>query len=99
MLRTDLHPEARKEYQDALRWYRQRGRELALRFADEFEAAVQRITQAPQRWPVGDILTRRVLLHGFPFVIHYRYHEARSYVWIVAVAHTSRDPAYWHKRQ
>ena len=55
MLRIELHPEARKEYLDAVRWYRQRGRELATRFADEFESAVLRISQGPHRWPVSEM--------------------------------------------
>jgi plasmid stabilization system protein ParE len=97
--RVRFHPQAHKEYLDAVQWYSDRGGRLGHRFAQEVAAAVQRIEEAPQRWPVSEIETRRVLVHHFPYVIHYRFQATSNLIRIVAVAHTSRDPFYWRHRK
>lgn len=93
-----FHPAARREYLDALAWYTERGVHLGQQFAQEMAAAVQRIAEAPERWPSGEGLTRRVVVPRFPYLIHYRYAAQAQRVRIVAVAHSSREPTYWHRR-
>lgn len=44
----------------------------------------------------GDPMTRRILLHGFPYQIVYRLRPAE--IVIVGVAHMKRRPGYWKKR-
>jgi len=47
--------------------------------------------------PVGDDpLTRRVLVHRFPYQVVYRL--TASEILIVAVAHLKRRPGYWKDR-
>ena len=55
-----------------------------------------RIADAPRRGTPGARGTRKILLNGFPYWIHYRVLE--SEIEVVAVAHTSRDPEYWLER-
>ena len=91
-----FHPEAEAEYLEALRWYRERSPVTAVRFEAEFSRSVDKIQQAPERWPryLGD--SRRFLLHQFPFEIVYQ--SSASLVLVLAVAHGHRRPGYWRGR-
>ena len=92
-----FHPDAEAEYLEALRWYRERSPASVVRFEAEVSRSVERIEQAPQRWPRYLEDSRRLLLHQFPFEIVYQQSSA-SLVLILAVAHTHRRPGYWRDR-
>lgn len=91
-----LHPEAEREYLEAVTWYRDRSAVVASDFELAVSKAVYAIEAAPQRWPsyFGDF--RRYTLHRFPFSIVYQ--EMLSEVVVFAVAHGRRRPGYWRKR-
>jgi hypothetical protein len=46
-----LHPEAEQEYLAALAWYRGRSPLAAEEFAIAVREGIEKIRQAPQRWP------------------------------------------------
>jgi plasmid stabilization system protein ParE len=87
---------ARAEFDDAADWYegRRAGRGAA------FTAAVRQVLSAigsqPEAYPEvrGDI--REALVPGYPYAVYYR-PESRQ-ITVLAVFHTSRDPAEWHRR-
>jgi plasmid stabilization system protein ParE len=87
---------AQDEYLAALTWYSERSRSAAARFEAEVETALERIQEAPTRWPQY-IGCRRFLLHRFPFAVVYE--ESEFVIRILAVAHLHRKPAYWQHRQ
>src|ERR1700690_2403416 len=91
-----LHPEAEREYLEALGWYRDRNAVVASDFGLAVSKAVQAIEAAPQRWPSYFEEFRRYTLHRFPFGIVYQ--EMLSEVVVFAVAHGRRRPEYWRKR-
>ena len=93
-----FHAEAIVEYDAAFDWYLERSPDAALRFDDEVNRALTQIAQAPQRWAAGSHSTRRFLLRQFPFILIYRELTSGA-IQIVAVAHTSRKPGYWKRRQ
>jgi len=66
------HLEAGAEVEAAARWYRERSATAAERFVGEIKRAIERILEAPQRWPTGVRGTRKVKLPSFPFLIIYR---------------------------
>ena len=84
------------EFYDAADWYeaRRAGR------GSVFLAAVQQVLDAigakPESHPevYGDV--REALVSGFPYAVYYRIEPAQ--VTILAVFHTSRDPADWQRR-
>ncbi len=41
---------------------------------------------------------RQVLIHGWPYVIIYRYDEPNDTVIVYSVFHTSQNPAKWQQR-
>ena len=96
MIRVDFISEAAEEVQAARDWYAEQSPSAALGFVDEIAAAIERIRDAPDRWPPSVSGTRRLLVHRFPFVIFYR-RTGRS-IDIVAVAHAKRRPGYWRDR-
>ena len=46
-----FHPDAALEFEEAVRYYRARGRMLGDRFAAEVRFAIRRILETPERWP------------------------------------------------
>jgi len=91
-----FHPAAVEEALAAARWYRVRSRRAAESFVTEITQALDRIADAPQRWPADLTGTRKVRLPCFPFRIIYR--ETGETIQILAVAHAKRRPGYWSGR-
>ena len=95
-MHVDFHPAALREVEEAQAWYEERSLLAASAFLRELSVAVQRIQQAPDRYPVAEAGTRRILLDRFPFTIHYR--VTSDTLNIVAVAYQKRRPGYWSWR-
>lgn len=91
-----FHPQAEQEYLTSLRWYRERSRIAAVNFEAAFEQAVERIREAPQRWPIYFRDFRKYILRRFPFSVVYR--DLSSEIVVLAVAHARRRPGYWMDR-
>jgi plasmid stabilization system protein ParE len=91
-----FHPAARVELREARLWYEERSPLSAVAFAQEVDAAVSRIAEAPMRYPVAEHGTRRVLLDRFPYNVFYR--VGIEEIVVVAIAHQRRRPGYWSGR-
>jgi plasmid stabilization system protein ParE len=91
-----FHPAAIEEAVLAARWYRERSALAATRFVAELNEVIDRIVEAPHRWPRSERGTRKLKLPCFPFLVIYR--ELEGSVLILAVAHGSRRPGYWESR-
>jgi toxin ParE1/3/4 len=95
-MNVDFHPAALREVEDAQAWYEERSLLAATAFLHELSIAVQRIRQAPNRYPSAEAGTRRILFDRFPFTVYYRVKS--DAVNVVAVAHQKRRPGYWSSR-
>ncbi|WP_437716736.1 type II toxin-antitoxin system RelE/ParE family toxin [Sorangium sp. So ce448] len=93
---VELQPAALAEAEEAVVWYAERDSRVAGAFVAELEAALERIAEAPGRWPAHQHGTQRVRLARFPYLVVYRDEPER--VLVVAVAHAKRRPGYWRKR-
>lgn len=91
-----FHPEAGLEYREAAIFYDNRRRGLGAAFTLEVEATVERIIEAPNRWPVIEQDVRRCLTHIFPYAILYTIE--RDAILIMSVMHLRRKPDYWRNR-
>ena len=94
-----LHSEAEAELRTSVNFYRECGGDrLAERFKQHVDEAFQAILANPERFaPTRDLPeVRKFRLKHFPFALLYV--QRRDHIWIVAVAHGSRKPAYWMKR-
>jgi plasmid stabilization system protein ParE len=91
-----FHPEARKEFREAILWYRAKNPNAATEFRITVSDAVRQVARDPRRWPRYLHGTRSFVLDRFPFSIIYL--DAAEFVNIVAVAHSKRKPGYWKRR-
>jgi plasmid stabilization system protein ParE len=91
-----FHPEAAEEFEESVRFYRDRGRVLGDRFASEVRATIQKILGSPTRWRVLDEDVRLCLVRVFPYSVLYTV-EA-DFILIIAVMHGKREPGYWKHR-
>jgi plasmid stabilization system protein ParE len=96
MLRVSFHPAARQELLKYRRWYLERSDSAAAGFEREVAHAIERILEAPERYPVTMRSRRRFVLFEYPFDVIYRIRDTD--VQIMAVAHHSRRPGYWRSR-
>ena len=95
-MRHEFHPEAALEFEEAVRFYKERGRNLGKRFAREVKTTIRKIVATPERWRVLEEDVRRCLVHVFPYSVLYTI-EA-DYILVIAVAHAKRQPGYWRHR-
>lgn len=93
----DIHPLAIAEARAAHRWYLRRSARAARCFRLALEAAIQQITESPERWSTYLHGTRCRPLRRFPYIVVYR--EQPDRVQVVALAHGRRRPGYWQRRK
>jgi toxin ParE1/3/4 len=95
---TSLHADAEVELRFALEYYEEQRAGLAGEFRAEFEAAVERVRQNPQAYVVEDESgVRYCPLRRFLYTLVYVDFEER--IWVAALAHQRRRPAYWTRRR
>ncbi len=87
---------AEREYCISLRWYSERNVIAAENFDKEVDLAIQAIASDPDRFPHCDSRHQFYLLRSFPFQIVFR--KLGEDIYVVAIAHTSRNPNYWSDR-
>ncbi len=93
--RLVLGPSAQREIEEAARWYEARQQGLGQAFIHEVLAALEAIASEPNSFPLLSAPYRRKLLDRFPYGVIYKVTHERVYV--RAVAHGRRRPAYWDK--
>ena len=95
-MHVKLHPLADEELVSATDWYLARSPAAAIAFVHAMEHAVERIGEAPERYPLTSFGRRRFVLLNYPFDLVYRILE--NEVEIIAVSHHARRPGYWRNR-
>jgi len=91
-----FHPDAEKEFLEAIDYYESCQPGLGEDFYSEVNAAIQRILDFPEAWPVLDGDVRRCLTYRFPYGILYSMEKQNIY--ILAIMHLRRAPNYWISR-
>lgn len=92
----EFHPEAERELDESMCRYEWDVPGLGRRFADEVERAVEVLLEHPDIGARVDDDLRHLVLRKFPFSVVYG--TAPGLVYIVAIAHSSREPGYWRSR-
>src|SRR4051812_47276820 len=95
-MRVRFHPAAAAEVERAQAWYEDRSVLAAAGFLQELTRAIQRMRIAPERHPVAEHGTRRIVLEQYPFTVFYV--TRREEIFVIAVAHQKRRPGYWADR-
>lgn len=87
---------AESEFRHAVEWYESQRRELGAAFVNEVQIVLDNISNHPLQYPIVNGDVRGAMLNRFPFCIYFRMKPDR--VTVIAVFHTSRDPASWQTR-
>jgi plasmid stabilization system protein ParE len=98
-----IHPAAELEAEEAADWYGERSPALAVEFARQYAQVIDVIVEKPRMYGLADdappgVECRNALRLGrFPFRIVYAL-PSDDEIYVVAVAHHNRRPAYWQDR-
>lgn len=87
---------ARREFDEAVDWYDQQRAGLGSEFIEEVNRVFEGLCAHPERFAVVHEDLREALVRRFPYAVYYRVEPDQ--VVVVAVIHTSRDPAAWQSR-
>ncbi len=87
---------AKYELDDAAEYYDLKVPGLGLRFLEEVKHGIRRILEYPNAWALEKEDIRRYVLHKFPYKILYS--NEKTYIYIIAIAHSHRRPNYWVER-
>lgn len=90
--------EATEELLAATQWYDSEREGLGDELLTEIHNALTSIQETPTLWPIisGSRGARRFVCQRFPYIVYYLVRN--DAIWIVAIAHSSRQPGYWHYR-
>ena len=91
-----FRPQAEAEFEEAQGWYEERTRGLGQEFVTCVQATIEVIRRNPDQLQRVDREVRRALVRRFPYAILYLADPESTT--IIAVFHTSRDPATWRTR-
>jgi toxin ParE1/3/4 len=91
-----LQRAAQREFDEAADWYDRQRTGLGVEFIEEVNRVLDQLRAGPERYPVVHEDIREGPVDRFPYVVYYRIEPGR--VVVVAVIHTSRDPAAWQGR-
>jgi len=91
-----FHPEAEKEFLEAINYYEDRECGLGYDFSIEVFATIQNIVIYPTAWPAVEEGVRRCLVHRFPYGVIYSIEQEE--IFLLAVMHLRRHPSYWKNR-
>ena len=93
-----FHPEAKREFLDAVDYYESCSEGLGLEFVNDIYATIQRMINYPHAWSKFSGNTRRCLTKQFPFGIIYQVFDNKDEIIVIAVMQLNRKPGYWRKR-
>jgi toxin ParE1/3/4 len=89
-------PSADLDIEGAFQWYENEQVGLGLEFLDELRATYKLIVEGPFKYPHLRSSIRRALLKRFPYAVFFAIEN--EVIVVVAVLHTSRNPAEWQRR-
>ena len=93
---VEFTSEARQDLYEAAEYYESRESGLGKRFRDEIAEVLKTMASAPCLWRERKAGYRRVNCPVFPYYVAYVIRE--DFIFVVAVAHGSRSPGFWHGR-
>ena len=99
MKRIRLHVQAERELAEAFDFYEQERPGMGVRFARAVRAKLDAVVRLPgiaRMRKIGRQEVRCAALRRFPYVLFFV--QVEDGLFLVALAHTNRDPAYWLRR-
>jgi plasmid stabilization system protein ParE len=93
----EIHPDAADEAAEAALFYHDRDHELSLRFRMAVYNAIEQLCSQPLLHRDFGAGLRKSKVNRFPYFVIYRL-TGKDSLQVLALAHTSREPAYWKDR-
>ncbi len=90
-------PEARDEFLSGISYYEGEHSGLGQRFKDEIDRCVMWISEHHLLYRIRPNGYRRINCRVFPYNIAFMVRD--NTLWILAVAHSAREPEYWIDRK
>ncbi len=87
---------AQAEFDDAADWYEARSGGQGAKFTAAVRQVLMGLGSSPEVHPVVQADIREALVPRYPYAIYYRPEPGQ--ITVLAVFHTSRDPAVWQTR-
>jgi toxin ParE1/3/4 len=87
---------AKADIRQSARWYEEQATGAGAALVLAVDEAIGKVMHAPERWPMLTPNYRRYVLRAYPYSVIYRVRE--DVIFVVAVAHHSREPGYWRSR-
>lgn len=91
--------EALTDIEDAAEWYEVQSIGLGTRFKNQIKKQIDALATKALVYGTRYADVRCMLIHKFPFLVHFVVNESESSVIIFAVLHTSRNPKIWLQRR
>ncbi len=88
--------QAQLDVEEAASWYESLRPGLGLRFLEEIDYVLKRVTAAPFQFPTIHPGIRRALLQRFPYSVYFM--AGHEEVEVMAVLHQHRRPDTWRSR-
>jgi plasmid stabilization system protein ParE len=95
-LSITFHRAAGAEFIEASAWYESKRLGLALEFIVEIERCISLTSDNPLRFSVVRENIRRVVANRFPYSVYFLAEQQQ--IIVLAIFHSSRDPAIWLAR-
>ena len=96
MIGYGFHPDAQRDFVEAIQFYRKIDPRLAEDFITAIDEGILAIRANPRTWRALGKNIRRYLVRRFPFGIYYTHHVDSVTIW--AVFHLSQKPDKWITR-
>jgi plasmid stabilization system protein ParE len=96
--RITFHPEASKEFKEALHWYEKELSGLGFRFQESIENQLNNIVDNPLLYPKKSGNHREAIVETFPYLIVYKLLAQDNIIFVSAIFHTSRNPKKKYRR-
>jgi plasmid stabilization system protein ParE len=96
--RIQFIPEARLDIKEIIDWYNDQKPGLGKRFFQSLKSKLAYIQISPFHFQIDYREIRNALLDTFPYQIHYRILDNNKSILVLAITHTSRNPARWRSR-
>jgi plasmid stabilization system protein ParE len=88
-----LRPRAEKAIDRAAGWYENRNPRASMAFVDAVDAALEKVRQNPQQFPLIKRKLHRAIVSGFPYSLLFRLTETE--VVVTTCVHFRRHPRHW----
>ena len=99
MYKPVILPLAKKDIEEAAKWYNEQHVGLGKRFVKSVRSKVNRILINPQLYVIRYSIVHTALVDVFPFMIHFIIDENNKTLIFTAVLHTSQNPDLWIERK